>query len=110
MDAAALSPAQRDELFYALAARRDWLLKLRERMDARGWRKDDAFYVAVCAAWDATQAALRALVASEPKEPEAPPEPRPWMDRPAEPTVIMPGASTGSMPWVGKRGKSRRRR
>ena len=46
MDAAALTPAQRYELLLAVAARRDWLAKLRARMDTAGWAQDDAVYVA----------------------------------------------------------------
>ena len=109
MDARALSPAQRTELLYALAARRDWLLKLRERMDAQGWHRDDPFYAAVRGAWDALHAALHALAESEPKEPEEPPPERPWVNRSPDPPAPPPEVGLPDVPWVGKRGKSRRR-
>ena len=108
MDAASLSHAQRDELLNAVAARRDWLQKLRERMDAQHWRKDDPFYAAVSGAWDAVHGALRELVASEPKEPPEPQPERPWLKRSPEPPA--PGPTLPDVPWVGKRTKSRGRR
>ena len=71
-----------------------------------------AVYVAVRRAWDATHAAVIALVDSEPKEPEKPPQRPTWMDRAPEVRPVKPEglAEIASMPWVGKRGKSRRRR
>lgn len=108
MDSASLTPAQRHQLLVAVAARRDWVAKLRARMDAQGWRQDDALYLAVQHAYDAAHAAVVALVDSAPKELEKPAGMRPWMERGAKPPV-KPGA-TADQPWVGKRGKSRRRR
>ena len=109
MDARRLSPAQRESLLYALAARRDWLMKLRERMDAQGWHRNDPFHLAVRGAWDALHGALRALAESEPKEPPEPEPERPWLNRsPDRPEPLPPGLP--DVPWVGKRGKSRRRR
>src|SRR5687768_1475705 len=110
MDAASLTAVQRHRLLLAIATRRDWLGKLRDRMDAQGWAQDDAVYVAVRRAWDATHAAIVALVDSEPEEPAKPPaQPRPWMA--PQPPVMPDGLpDIASMPWVGKRGKSRRRR
>lgn len=61
-----------DELFQLMcqvAKRRDWLNRVIDRMDARGWDKTDPTYLAAVAAYDAIHAVVRALHASKPKEP-----------------------------------------
>jgi hypothetical protein len=108
MDASKLTPAQRHKLLMSLADRRDWLAKVRERMDAQAWRKEDPFYVTVCAAREAVHVALRALFDAEPKEPERDPEPKRWMQRGDGLPIVPPNPNAKPWVWVGKR-KARRR-
>ena len=110
MDAASLNPAQRHGLLLALADRRDWVGKLRERMDAAGWPPEDRFYATVAGAQEALHAAVVALAESAPAEDPRPPGPSgqtwraavsgtPRPDRhptlPASPPAARPGAATG---------------
>lgn len=112
MDAASLNPAQRHGLLLALADRRDWVGKLRERMDAAGWPQDERFYTTVAGAREALHAAVVALAESAPAEDPQGPRPGPpeqtWRaavagrsqpdlhpTSPASPPAARPGAATG---------------
>jgi hypothetical protein len=110
MDAASLNPAQRYGLLLALVDRRDWVGRLRERMDAAGWPPDDRFYATVAGAREALHAAVVALAESAPAEDPGPPGPpeQTWRaavagrsqpdlppTSPASPPAATPGAATG---------------
>lgn len=102
MDAAALTPEQRDALRRRLARHRDYLAKLCARMDSTGWRELDPMRVEALKARDGVDAMLKALAAAEP--------PAPFLAhyRQSGEPVARDTGGTADMPWVGKR-KGRRR-
>jgi hypothetical protein len=76
MDSSQLTRDQRHKLLMAVADRRDYFGKLKERMEATGWPPDDPLFVAVRKAWDAAQELVMAVFEREEKP--APPE---WVRR-----------------------------
>ena len=70
-----LTPDQRHKLLHAVADRRDYFAKLRDRMKATGWPEEDPLFVAVCRAYDAAQAVVQAIYRPEDR---TPPQPE-WM-------------------------------
>ena len=66
MDAHGLTDPQRHQLILALAERRDWFKRLRERMDAVVWDRTCPAYLATVAAQESTQAVLAAVWAARP--------------------------------------------
>ena len=72
-----LTEARRQALRYAVADRRDYFGRLRDRMKATGFPADDPLYVAVCAAWEATHAVVRVVYVREGERKPQPPQPPP---------------------------------
>ena len=107
MNAKCLTPQQRGAVRGQVLRQREYLGRLVARMDALGFPEADPVRVAAVDARDKVEGILTALDAAEP--------PAPFLAHygPSEPIPRAPGmpdSGTAHLPWVGKRGKSRRRR
>ena len=75
MDSSHLTPDQRHKLLLAVADRRDYFARVRDRMRGHHWPEDDPVYHAVCRAYDAAHGVITALCNRE----ETKPTPPDWM-------------------------------
>ena len=104
MDAKCLTTQQRGAVRGRVLRQRKYLVRLVARMDAVAFSAEDPVRVPVVEAGDKVGGILEALDAAE--------QSAPFLANygTSEPIERKGMSDTASMPWVGKRGKSRQRR